>query len=287
MEVNPKKMVVLISIDGWGVSSNTQNNAIRKAQISGFKNLIFNYPSIIINPPNLENSKNYQSLGAGKNFTNINSFHDPSISKIISHSNLSQLKIASSYDFPLVSVFFNNFSERLAEEDWVIVDDKKNKVISFLNRSDLFKNLINSIRSEKYNFIFSSFSDIISEVLHGDFLSCVSAVENISENLEKISQAVLDVGGVLVVTATCGGAEDMYNVGTGLLNKKRTANPVPFLIIGEEYWGKNIGFKEAPNNDLSLLDVQGSYLDVAPTILKLLNLEISSDMEGKPLVRDI
>jgi len=80
------------------------------------------------------------------------------------------------------------------------------------------------------------------------------------------------------VTSAYGGAEDVYNIGTGLANKKRTKNHVPFLIIGQSFEGKTIGLKEAPNNDLSLLNPQGNYTSIAPTILKILNLPRTSSM---------
>lgn len=275
------KLVVLISIDGWGISLNTENNAIRKAQINGFKNLILNFPATVISMPGLSDSENYTLIGSGqKNLENDISSH-LSISKTISQANLSQLKVSSSNDFPLISVFFNNSDDRLLGEDWIILDNKKNIFSSLLNENFLVKNLIKFIKSNCYNFIFSSLSDISSEIFKGDFLNTVLAVEKVSDYLEKISKAVLDVDGVLIITSTYGGAEDVYNIGTGLPNKKRTNNPVPFLIIGRDYQGRTIGLEEAPNNDLSLLNPKRSYIDIAPTILEILGLPIPSGMIGK------
>ncbi len=110
-------------------------------------------------------------------------------------------------------------------------------------------------------------------------MSVISAVENVSAYLDKIATAVLEVDGVLIVSSAYGGAEDVFNIGTGLANKKRTKNNVPLLIIGSNFMGKTIGLKEAPNNDLSLLSPQGNYLKIAPSILKILNLPLSSSMK--------
>jgi len=278
------KLVVLLSIDGWGLSLNTENNAIRKAHIDGFKNLVTSYPATVITMPNLKISQNYKLLGSGLEISQINNILNLSLSKIISQAGLKQLKIATSQDFPLASVFLNNSSEPFNNEDWLIIDKKKNKFLSFFQRDDLENNLIKQINSGNYNFIFSILSDISRAVFKGDFLETISVLERISESLEKISQVVLEKDGVLIITSTYGGAEDVFNIGTGLANKKKTDNAVPFLIIGNEYRGKTIGLAEAPNNDISLLSPQGTYSDILPTILKILDLPIPEEISGKSFI---
>ena len=121
-------------------------------------------------------------------------------------------------------------------------------------------------------------------MLQGDFASAVKEVEKTSEYLSRVCEAVNNVNGVLIITSSYGGVEDFFNVGTGVLNKKRTKNLVPFLIIGRDYEGKSIGLEEAPNNDISLLASQGSYLDIVPTILRVLDLELPPDLEGESFV---
>jgi 2,3-bisphosphoglycerate-independent phosphoglycerate mutase len=275
-----RKNLVLIMIDGWGISLNTENNAIRKAQIPGFKNLVLNYPATVIKAPECKPSEAYRFLGNGLDCYSDNH----SVSKVISDNNLSQLKISLSRDFPLISNFFNNHDDRLLGEDWSLLTDNASGPFSFLKKNNHLVNLIKHIKSEKYNFILSSFSDIGQEVLKGDFSETVSTVERISFYLEKISRAVLDVNGILVVTSSYGGAEDVYNIGTGIANKKRTKNPVPFLIIGRDYQGRTIGLKEAPNNDISLLSPQGDFKDIAPTILKLMGLSVPESMSSEGFV---
>ncbi|HOZ53124.1 MAG TPA: hypothetical protein PK142_00410 [bacterium] len=279
------KLAVFLTIDGWGISLNTENNAIRKANIPGFKNLVANFPATVIETPDLELSDVYRSFGLGIDIKSSGNYEKSvSVSKIISQFDLNQLKISASCDFPLISTFFNNSLERYPNEDWIIVDKKKSPLLSFFGKDALVDELIKNIKSNKYNFISSCLSEIGLEVLGGNFLSIISAVENISESLEKIAKAVLEVDGVLIITSAYGGAEDAYNIGTGLANKKRTKNNVPFLIIGQSFEGKTIGLKEAPNNDLSLLNPQGNYMSIAPTILKILNLPIASSMSDNSFV---
>lgn len=278
------KLVVWLNLDGWGLSLNIENNAIRKAQIDGFKNLVATYPSTALAMPNLKVSRNYQLLGSGLEIDSPLENSKQSLSRTISEAAWKQLKIAASHDFPLASVFFNNSGEIFDREVWQIVDKTENRFLSLLGSDQLLKNLIKQIEVGDFNFILAIMSDIGRQVLSGDFLSVISAVEKASEALEKISQAVLDRDGVLIVSSAYGGAEDVFNIGTGLANKKRTGNAVPFLIIGHDYQGRTIGLQEAPNNDLSLLSPQGKYMDIFPTVLKILNLDPPPGLPGQSLV---
>ena len=280
-----KKLVVLLLADAWGVSLNDDNNAIRKAKIPAFKNLVANYPTTVIEPPGFDDSKNYRIIGSSHHNLESKVPAHLSLSKIISQHQMSQLKIAPSSTFPLISVFLNGQEDRFLGEDWRILPNKKDGFFDFLKGDGLdVSELIKSIKSDKYNFITSSWPDISQGFFKGDFSRTVSAVEKVAIALSKVAQAVLSVDGVLLFTSSYGGAEDVFNIQTNLANKKRTSNSVPFLIIGREYEGKTIGLKEAPNNDISLLSPQGSYLDIAPTILRLLNLEVPQEMQGKSFV---
>lgn len=285
MSENKKnKLVVFLDIPGWGVSLNSENNAIRKANIPGFKELVSQYPATVISLSNLSPSDFYSRLGLGKNVLEPDFSNHLSVSKIISQASLSQLKITESDDFPLASVFFNNNDSRFLGEDWLITDNKNKDVLNFFNKNNLVEVLCKNIRSGRYNFILSILSNISHEVLAGDFLAIISAVEEVSLYLEKISRAVLSADGVLIISSSQGGAEDAYNVGTGIANKKRTTNLAPFIVVGHDFHGKNIGLEDAPNNDLSLISAQGTYLDIAPTILKILDLKIPPEMEGESLL---
>jgi 2,3-bisphosphoglycerate-independent phosphoglycerate mutase len=275
------KLLVFITIDGWGLSLNIDNNAIRKANIPGFKDLIFNHPATAISMPGKEKRLNYRFIGTGRNSdTMINS----SISRSIAQANLKQVKIATSEDIAFLSVFFNNSEERFSNEDWMIVDEKEGGSSFFSRKNCLLNEITKQIKLGEYSFIAASLPYVDQAVLRGSFSDIISAVEKVSRYLDKIAKAVLDNNGVLIVSSTHGGAEDAFNIGTEVANKKRTNTLVPFFIVGEKYQGRTIGLKEAPNNDLSLLSPQGSYLNIAPSILKILGLKIPSEMIAKSFI---
>jgi len=60
---------------------------------------------------------------------------------------------------------------------------------------------------------------------------------------------------------------------------------VPLIIIGRQFEGKSFGFAEAPGGDLSLVPPAGSLIDLAPTIMKIMNITAADGaFDGKPLI---
>ncbi|MCX6740158.1 MAG: hypothetical protein NTZ49_02935, partial [Candidatus Parcubacteria bacterium] len=68
------------------------------------------------------------------------------------------------------------------------------------------------------------------------------------------------------------------------IDKEHSTNPVPLLIIGNDWEGKNIGLPDAVAGDLSLVKPSGILADVAPTILKIMGVKQPDDMTGTPLI---
>jgi len=72
---------------------------------------------------------------------------------------------------------------------------------------------------------------------------------------------------------------------TGQIDKEHTTNPVPFLLIGEDFRGKNFGWQKAAGSDLSLAYPQGVLADVAPTVLEILKIQKPDEMTGVSLLK--
>jgi bisphosphoglycerate-independent phosphoglycerate mutase (AlkP superfamily) len=59
---------------------------------------------------------------------------------------------------------------------------------------------------------------------------------------------------------------------------------VPFIVVGREFEGRNIGGVDAIGGDLSLVQPQGILSDIAPTIIKIMNLNKPEAMTGRSLI---
>ena len=98
----------------------------------------------------------------------------------------------------------------------------------------------------------------------------IEACQYVDSCLGWITKRIRSAGGVTLITADHGNAEQMIDPITGSPHTAHTTNPVPFHLIDEA----SIGAK---------LRSGGALEDVAPTMLGLLELEKPSEMTGRDL----
>ncbi len=96
----------------------------------------------------------------------------------------------------------------------------------------------------------------------------IEACQYVDTCLGWITKRMRSAGGITLITADHGNAEQMIDLITGNPHTAHTTNPVPFHLIDEE----SIGMK---------LRDGGALEDVAPTMLGLLGLEKPSEMTGR------
>jgi 2,3-bisphosphoglycerate-independent phosphoglycerate mutase len=103
----------------------------------------------------------------------------------------------------------------------------------------------------------------------GSLKAAIKAVETVDAGLGRIADAITKAGGALVVIADHGNCELMRDPVTGGPHTAHTTNPVPVIVLGSDA-------KTLANGRLS---------DVAPTLLKLMDLPQPKEMTGKALMR--
>ena len=100
----------------------------------------------------------------------------------------------------------------------------------------------------------------------GDFDAAVKAVEAVDDNLSRLIPLGLQHGYRILVIADHGNADVMVNE-DGTPNTAHTTNPVPVILVA---------------NDQHPEIKDGILANVAPTLLKMMNLDIPVHMD-KPL----
>ena len=98
--------------------------------------------------------------------------------------------------------------------------------------------------------------------------AAVKAIEEVDRALGDVVETVREGGGVLVVTADHGNAEEMLNP-DGSANTAHSLNPVPLVVTDEA-----LELREG-----------GVLADVAPTVLELLGIERPPEMTGRSLIK--
>ena len=105
---------------------------------------------------------------------------------------------------------------------------------------------------------------------HTGFIpAVVRAVETVDSCLEEVVDAVARAGGVSLITADHGNAEQMLEEDGQSPHTAHTTNPVPLIVTGE---------------DLALRS-GGELSDLVPTVLDLLQIEQPPEMTGTSLVK--
>ena len=105
----------------------------------------------------------------------------------------------------------------------------------------------------------------------GVMAAAVTACETVDSCVGRIEQFVAARGGVLLITADHGNAEQMVDPASGGPYTAHTLSPVPFIVVSGQYKGRN-------------LRSGGALKDIAPTILGLMELPIPAEMEGESLI---
>jgi 2,3-bisphosphoglycerate-independent phosphoglycerate mutase len=98
--------------------------------------------------------------------------------------------------------------------------------------------------------------------------AAVKAVETVDECVGRITDAVLSMGGVILITADHGNADRIAKP-DGSPDTAHTTNPVPLIVAGA-----GTGFALRP----------GRLCDLCPTMLALMGLPQPEEMTGENLI---
>lgn len=210
------------------------------------------------------------------------------LGEVISKAGFKQLRISETEKYAHVTYFFNGGRETKSPgEDHILIPsapipnyDMKPE----MSAPEITKRLLEVIKDDKYDFILVNYANADMVGHTGNIEAAIKAVETVDKCLDKLVKSVLSKDGVLVITADHGNAEIMFNMQTGQIDKEHSNTPVPFILVGKEFLGKNFGWANTPTNDLSLLEPQGVLSDVAPTVLKIMGIKQPKNMTGVSLI---
>jgi 2,3-bisphosphoglycerate-independent phosphoglycerate mutase len=210
------------------------------------------------------------------------------LARVIADAGLKQLHIAETEKYAHVTFFLNGMRElEFNGEDRVIIPSPP--VSSYdqapeMSAIPIAERVVKEIAASSYDAILVNFAnpDMVGHT--GNEPATVAACEAVDKALGMIVEATLAVGGVLLITADHGNAEEVKNLTTGEIDKEHSTNPVPFIVVGRAYEGMKAPTGDVVGGDLSMTQPVGMLADVAPTILKIMNLPLPPDMTGRPLV---
>jgi 2,3-bisphosphoglycerate-independent phosphoglycerate mutase len=193
---------------------------------------------------------------------------------VLAEAGLRQLRIAETEKYAHVTYFFNGGEETVFEgEERVLIPSPRVATYDLqpeMSAPELARQLVDFIRNGAYEVIIANVANPDMVGHSGKFEAAVKAVEAVDELLGQLMEATRASGGQLLVTADHGNVEQMTDPDSGQTHTAHTTNPVPLVYLGP-----------AVEN----MSERGSLRDIAPTMLHLLEIEIPSEMTGKPLIR--
>lgn len=199
------------------------------------------------------------------------------LGRVLSERGLRQLRMSETEKERFVTYYFNGQREdAFPMEDRVIIPSQKVATYDLLpemSAPDITKTLLEKISLNMYDVIIVNIANPDMVAHTGNLQAAIKACEVTDECVGRIVSTVTERGGVVLITADHGNAEELINNETGGVDTEHSIYPVPFIICGKQY-------QMQTNKVLQ----KGILADVGPTMLKILNIQRPVEMTGRELI---
>lgn len=201
---------------------------------------------------------------------------DMPLGRVLAERGLKQLRMSETEKERFVTYYFNGLREdSFPGEDHVIIPSKKVATYDLapeMSAHELTQTFLEKLNTGLYDFICINFANADMVGHTGNLTAAIRGIEILDECVGKIVQAVTLRGGVVLITADHGNAEEMINNETGEIDTEHSTYPVPLYIIGNQF-----------QNQAHMLPT-GILADIGPTILKILGIPKPDTMTGRVLI---
>lgn len=198
---------------------------------------------------------------------------DRTLGQILSENKIKQLRVTETEKFAHLTFFMN--CKR--EEPWPMENRfmfESHKVASHdlkpeMRALEIAGKIAEEMQKGEHQVILSNIcnGDMVGHT--GNIPATIQAVETVSKALEIIAIEAKKSGYTLLITADHGNCDEMIDQDGNVLSQ-HSMNPVPFIVIDNEY--------KKLNRD------HGIMADIAPTILKILDIKQPEEMTGQSLI---
>lgn len=196
------------------------------------------------------------------------------LSSVLSEGGYTQLKVAETEKFAHVTFFFNDGkNEEFKGETRKLINSIKMKRYASnpeMSAKAVADETIKGIQSGDYDVIVTNFANPDMVGHSGDKEATRKAIEVVDCEVQRVVNALLEAGGIMLLTADHGNA-DIMEYEDGSPCSSHTTALVPFFLIGEDVKNKK-------------LKNSGTLADIAPTILNLLGERQPKVMSGQSLI---
>jgi 2,3-bisphosphoglycerate-independent phosphoglycerate mutase len=193
------------------------------------------------------------------------------IGEVIESAGKKQIRIAETEKYPHVTFFFSGGREKeFTGERRLMVPSPKVATYDLqpeMSALEVTNKIVPELENGTADFICLNFAnpDMVGHT--GVFTAVVKALETVDTCLRNVVEAGKKHGYSFIIIADHGNADYMVNP-DGTPNTAHTTNPVPCILVDDRY-------TKIQN---------GRLADIAPTLLKLMEIEAPKEMTGTSLV---
>jgi len=197
------------------------------------------------------------------------------MAEVLAEHEIRQLHVAETEKYAHVTYFFNGGREDEWEGETRILVPSPQDVATYDQKPEMSAAEVVSRFEDEigngYRFAVINFANPDMVGHSGVIPAVVRAVETVDGCLARVAAAVTRLGGVCLVTADHGNAEEMLELDGQSPHTAHTTNPVPLILTIEG----------------AALAGGGTLSDLVPTCLSLLGIPPSAVMTGRDLVTNV
>lgn len=196
------------------------------------------------------------------------------LGEILEREGRKQIRIAETEKYPHVTFFFSGGRETEFQGEKRILCSSP-KVATYdlqpeMSAHQIRDRIVEELNKREADFVCLNFAnpDMVGHT--GVFEAAVKACETVDHCTKEVCETALKNNYTLLILADHGNADCMINE-DGTVNTAHTTNPVPLFVVSN-------------NNKRNIK--AGKLGDIAPTILKLMGIDIPKEMTGDVLIED-
>ncbi|MCT4117704.1 2,3-bisphosphoglycerate-independent phosphoglycerate mutase [Elizabethkingia anophelis] len=213
-----------------------------------------------------------------KTFHNVKVVYDENIithtmGQILEENNRTQIRIAETEKYPHVTFFFSGGREEEFKGERRILCPSPKDVPTYdfkpeMSAYDITNAIVPELEKESADFICLNFANTDMVGHTGVFQAAVQAAETVDKCIEKVATTAYNHGYAVFILADHGNSDVMVNP-DGSPNTQHSTNLVPFIVMDKDHtWNVK----------------DGKLGDVAPTILKVMGVNVPEEMTGDILI---
>lgn len=196
--------------------------------------------------------------------------------KVFAEHGLKQLRCAETEKEKFVTYYMNGQKELIFPgETRVILPSKGEKsydAVPEMSAREIAYEVVTRVEREDFDAMIINIAngDMVGHT--GNLQAGIQACEVVDEVMGQIVRSIYNKGGVVLITADHGNAEEMIGIETGEVDTEHSIYPVPLIIVGQQFAGTP---RTLPT---------GILADIAPTMLQIMGLAKPPEMTGRSLI---